>query len=311
MACTNENVRTLLDRMEDIVADEALLLDIVEDHQSHQSEGGLWGGVESRSMDSTTGIMPVDDAPMDADEVLWRNSQWSEACTHSERGLGYTCGLWDLFHILSIGASLHSHQLYGFRSGYLTGSQHVAETIKRFIASFLACDVCRWNFVSSFENCGHDHCHRLAPVMPSLTLDSTQEKELALWLWETHNSVNARLMKENAEREDREVTEKELLAATFPSREMCFECWLDDKMERHDKDAVFAFLQDRYWYEIRSVFVCLNHSESLTANPLVYRVPGPRTMRRTRPLTQKSKKDTREAHTLASSRYRSFRWQSS
>lgn len=33
--------------------------------------------------------------------------------------------------------------LYGLRSGYLTVSQHVAEILKRFIANFLSCDVCR------------------------------------------------------------------------------------------------------------------------------------------------------------------------
>jgi hypothetical protein len=188
----------------------------------------------------------------DADKAFQKSSQWTEACTHSQAGMvGYTCGLWDLFHILTIGASLYEHQLYGFRSGYLTGSQHVAEILKRFIANFLSCDVCRWNFVSSFENCTHDHCHRLAPVMPSLVSngdDQSSTRELALWFWEVHNSINVRLMKESAERDDREVTEQELLAAVFPTRAMCPDCWFDDdKMEQYDKAAVFAFLQSWYW----------------------------------------------------------------
>lgn len=245
-------VQDLLHRMDDIVTDEALLMDIVEDHQSLRLEHGLWGGVQVERGRVQPGDREPRIATMDTDEILWRNSQWTEACTHSERGLGYTCGLWDLFHLLTVGASLPSHQLYGFRSGYLTGSQHVAEIIKRFITSFLACDVCRWNFVSSFDNCAHDHCHRLAPVMSPLASNGTQNKELALWLWETHNAVNTRLMKESAEREDREVTEQERLAASFPTREMCSDCWFDDQMKRHDKDAVFAFLRNWYWYVLSS-----------------------------------------------------------
>lgn len=38
------------------------------------------------------------------------------------------------------------------------------------------------------------------------------------------------------------------LAAVFPTRAMCPDCWLDDdKMEQYDKAAVFAFLQSWYW----------------------------------------------------------------
>ena len=54
-----------------------------------------------------------------------------------------------------------------------------------------------------YDNCGHDHCHRLKSeitMSPADGSDSAFElaSELALWLWEVHNSVNARLMKEAA-----------------------------------------------------------------------------------------------------------------
>lgn len=54
-------------------------------------------------------------------------------------------------------------------------------------------------------------------------------------------------MKESAERDDRIVSKEEELAAKFPSRQLCPKCWLDDDMERYNRDAVFNFLQGWYW----------------------------------------------------------------
>lgn len=165
-------VQTLLQNMGDVTSDRGILIDMMKQHQSLPIEGGVWGDIavsakrKRRPVYGLGGDVPKGEAPLDVDDVFLRNSQWTEACTHHQRGMGFTCGLWDLLHILTIGASLQVHQLYGFHSGYLTAPQHVAEVIKRFIANFLACDVCRWNFLNMFENCGHDHCRRLSPVMP-------------------------------------------------------------------------------------------------------------------------------------------------
>ena len=72
-------------------------------------------------------------------------------------------------------------------------------------------------------------------------------KEVALWLWEVHNSVNARLMKEAAQRENRLVTHDETLASMFPTKRMCRGCWLDANMTKWDDEKVFQFLNDWYW----------------------------------------------------------------
>lgn len=49
--------------------------------------------------------------------VLKDNSQWTEACTHNTAFKGYTCGLWDLFHILTIGSTQERNKLYGIQHG--------------------------------------------------------------------------------------------------------------------------------------------------------------------------------------------------
>jgi hypothetical protein len=103
-----------------------------------------------------------------------------------------------------------------------------------------------------YDNCGHDHCHRLKSeitMSPADGSDSAFElaSELALWLWEVHNSVNARLMKEAAQRQNREVTHEELLASKFPTKKMCPSCWLNANMTEWDNRSVFQFLDAWFW----------------------------------------------------------------
>jgi hypothetical protein len=37
------------------------------------------------------------------DQYPPENAQWSEACSHGDPDAGYTCGLWELFHVMTIG----------------------------------------------------------------------------------------------------------------------------------------------------------------------------------------------------------------
>ncbi len=71
--------------------------------------------------------------------------------------------------------------------------------------------------------------------------------ELALWLWEVHNSVNERLMKEVAQRSNRKVTHEETLASRFPTKKLCPDCWLDENMTKWDNATVFRFLDEWFW----------------------------------------------------------------
>lgn len=97
-----------------------------------------------------------------------------------------------------------------------------------------------------FDNCGRDHCTRLKSEMNMVSKDGS-DKELAMWLWEVHNDVNARLMKEAAQRQNRNVTHEETLASMFPTKKMCPDCWLDENMTKWDNATVFKFLDEWYW----------------------------------------------------------------
>ena len=252
-------IEELLRRYVEIVYDgEADLRDIVERHQSVSIEGGMWGDIDIKrnigKMDGLGVDAPRRTAvPLSADSLYWKNIKWTEACTHNERGMGYTCGLWDLFHILTIGASMPKHRMHAFHSGYPVAPKDVAEVIKRFIRLFFNCDVCRFHFVAMYDRCAHNHCERLIDMMPELsdTKDPEEEeqqgRELAIWLWEVHNSINVRLMGEAAAREQRNVTAEEEISSIFPTKEICPTCWVDDEMKQYDRDELYNFLKNRYW----------------------------------------------------------------
>lgn len=102
-----------------------------------------------------------------------------------------------------------------------------------------------------YDGCGHGHCNRLKSENLTGSTDeySPPTTELALWLWEVHNSVNERLMKEAAQRQNRKVTHQETLASRFPTKKMCPDCWLDANMTTWDNAQVFSFLDDWFWPE--------------------------------------------------------------
>jgi len=219
---------------------------IDRDMARHRSEGAtdLWGFVDASEKGWTGKIFGQNQEKLARDD-----KHWSKACTHSQPAKGFTCGLWNLFHILTIGSSKPEHELYGFHRGYFVSSHHVAASIADFVAYFFSCDVCRTNFLRMYESCGHGHCERLKSeiaVGPSDGSDPAR-MELALWLWEVHNSVNARLMEEAAMRQNREVTTEETMASKFPTKKLCPGCWLDENMTTWDNATVFRFLDEWYW----------------------------------------------------------------
>ncbi|EJK49387.1 hypothetical protein THAOC_31739, partial [Thalassiosira oceanica] len=231
----------------DAIADRGVVESIIKTdmdrHRSGETEDP-WGYVDTTVRSKLVGKILGKPDPV---QLAKDDKHWSKACTHSQPAKGFTCGLWNLFHILTIGASKKDHEMYGFHRGFLVSQHHVAETIKNFIAYFFSCDVCRTNFLNMYDGCGHGHCDRLKQEVLSVAGNDSDRMELALWLWEVHNSVNTRLMKEAATRQNREITHEENFAALFPTKRMCPGCWLDDDMTKWDNATVFDFLDGWYW----------------------------------------------------------------
>lgn len=105
-------------------------------------------------------------------------SSW-RTCTNGNNEMGYTCGLWDLFHIMSVGVVE-----YNRHNNPTIPTGHASETLRNYIDHFFQCDECRMNFLSMYDTCAFDGCHRLSENPSS---KEEEWRELTLWLWETHN----------------------------------------------------------------------------------------------------------------------------
>jgi Erv1 / Alr family len=167
------------------------------------------------------------------------STKWTEACTHGDNFAGYTCGLWELFHIMTIGVVEWNNVVTNEWS--LIPINHAADTLHDYIANFFACDVCRKNFMTEYDACAHERCTRLA------SSHAKDWKQLPLWLWEMHNSVNVRLVKEQAERDGKLETEEDEIRVQWPSRLDCPQCWGKDGA--WDEDFIYKYIRMEYWPE--------------------------------------------------------------
>ena len=166
---------------------------------------------------------------------------WSPACTKGD-GMGYTCGLWQLLHIASVGV-VEWNQLLpedDKNRRMAVSALEAGDTLRNFIYHFFSCEECRSNFVTAYDNCFLDGCHRLLNIKMM-----TYWKVFPLWLIEMHNAVNVRLMKEEAEEKHRTPTPEDELAKKWPARHDCPKCWKEDGAL--DADIVLKYLRLEYW----------------------------------------------------------------
>ena len=160
----------------------------------------------------------------------------SLSCDHHQRVHAQSSSLW-------------------IRSGYLTSPRHVDGSVRDFIAYFFPCNVCCWNFLDMYDRCGHGHCRRISDEIQrglgasgEATQGNQVGRDLALWTWEVHNSINVLIMREVAEEEIWVVSEEDLFAGRWPKQKMCADCWTDEKtMEQYDREVVFYFFKAWYW----------------------------------------------------------------
>lgn len=175
--------------------------------------------------------------------------EWSRSCSKGEPGRGFTCGLWETFHAITVG--LVGYNTNQVDDGSLLSTDSVASTIRNFVQYFFTCEECRQHFLKMYDTCAFQRCDRLKKVT-KLTGDHVAELEwqqLSLWLYKVHNSVNTRLVREKAVRENREAHAQEMIDSTWPPLQECHPCWLPmDKTGTRawNSTVVFNFLQLEY-----------------------------------------------------------------
>jgi len=140
-------------------------------------------------------------------QLPWR------ACRGSWPGYrGYTCGLWTLFHALTVEA-------------LAAGEKSVLPAIHGYVRHFFSCKECSQHFQTMSAEDG--------------LFNVTSAADSVLWLWRAHNKVNARLAGDATE----DPAHPKL---AFPTREQCPACATDGV---YNDTAVLQFLRGFYGKE--------------------------------------------------------------
>ena len=171
------------------------------------------------------------------DVVNGGNTKWSHQCSKSDERGGYSCGLWSLFHIISIGVIERHKAVLGGRDQVST--KFVAETMRNYIDLFFHCEQCKEYFLKMYDSCGFKHCKRFKQNKKLPSPESWNE--FALWLWEVHNDVNKRIAEA-----DGSASQHRLDLAAWPPAQECPVC--KSESGKWDKDAVLGHLKHEYWY---------------------------------------------------------------
>ncbi|KAF8566704.1 hypothetical protein P879_09184 [Paragonimus westermani] len=178
------------------------------------------------------------------------------ACKGSEpRFRGYPCGLWILFHALTV----RHYELSRRRLGI--PADIVAHAMNRFIPRFFSCNICAFHFAANSANIARSHesilpINRIPPDPADFTWNASILAILpeaphcpsseVLWLNAVHNRVNKRLS--GAVTEDPKAPK-----IMFPPIQACPKCWsMDAKNEpvlggtQERRDHLLHFLLSHY-----------------------------------------------------------------
>ncbi|XP_054853261.1 sulfhydryl oxidase 2 [Eublepharis macularius] len=179
--------------------------------------------------------LPLDRIPYDAILDLVNNKmqisglfltsriQWI-GCQGSRPELrGYTCSFWKLFHTLTVQAVVQPEALN--KTGLEENPCAVLQIMQRYVKDFFGCRACAQHFEEMAEE--------------SLSSVKTLE-EAALWLWEKHNVVNARLAGDLSE-------DPKYPKVQWPTPDVCPACHEEIKgMHTWNKIQVLQFLKHHY-----------------------------------------------------------------
>ncbi|XP_066254593.1 sulfhydryl oxidase 2-like [Euwallacea similis] len=159
----------------------------------------------------------VRNAENESRQVFSTPQKWLACQGSSPQYRGYPCGLWRMFHYLTVNVADYSHELRG------DNPRLVLEAMHGYIKNFFGCADCSQHFqemaakreifkVSSFDNA-------------------------ILWLWEAHNEVNNRLSGDPTEDPD-------FPKLQFPSEKNCQQCRKSDGS--WDSTEVLKYLKHIY-----------------------------------------------------------------
>ncbi|NXG65920.1 QSOX1 oxidase, partial [Hemiprocne comata] len=165
-----------------------------------------------RSITSCASVLQASNPAVLPTNVTWVGCQGSEP--HFR---GYPCGLWTIFHLLTVQAA---------QSGPDKELPlEVLGTMRCYVRHFFGCQECAEHF----------------EAMAAKSMDQVAGREEAvLWLWSHHNKVNARLA--GGDTEDPKFPKLQ-----WPTPDMCPQCHKEERgVHVWDEPAVFTFLKAHF-----------------------------------------------------------------
>lgn len=127
---------------------------------------------------------------------------------------GYSCGLWELFHFLTVQSALDTNS---------SDPLDALKAIHGYVKNFFGCTDCS------------QHFQAMADELQIWQV--TSKDEAVLWLWRAHNQVNKRLAGDATE-------DAAYPKIQFPSPATCASC--RDRAENWELPEVLRFLKELY-----------------------------------------------------------------
>lgn len=169
--------------------------------------------IASDTVDGSELAKKLDVAEQEEQKVFSSPKQWLGCRGSSSEKRGYPCGLWTLFHYLTVNAAEHED----------AKPRDVLDAMLGYVKHFFGCADCSRHFQEMAVD----------KEMNGVTsLDSS-----VLWLWMAHNTVNKRLAGDATE-------DPEFPKVQFPSNERCPLCKSDSSSWNYQE--VLSYLKHMY-----------------------------------------------------------------
>ncbi|XP_059482354.1 sulfhydryl oxidase 2-like [Neocloeon triangulifer] len=149
--------------------------------------------------------------------IIPENQDWIGCRGSDQKFRGYTCGLWTMFHALTVSAASQT------KRRATPGSELVLQSILRYVRHFFGCAGCSKHFQEMARNRNLEGVRGL--------------DEAVMWLWEAHNVVNKRLKGDVTEDPHHPKIQ-------FPNVLSCSSCKVEG--EEWDREQVLRYVKERY-----------------------------------------------------------------
>lgn len=168
-------------------------------------------------------------------------SKWV-GCKGSKEGYrGYPCGLWTMFHMLTVNFAILNKDVEH-------EPRKILEAMHGYIQNFFGCADCAQHFIQMASK--------------NKMFDVSNANDSILWLWSAHNEVNARLSGDDTE----DPTHKKI---QYPAIEHCPNCRYENGT--WNEEHVLYYLKTKYSYKGINYYDSVNTHNDGNGNKLKIR----------------------------------------